>query len=200
MNDMDLDASTSGRENDLLDALALLVPVYGWSMLCVRKAATSLGIDATEAVSALPQTPGGLVEAYFMRLDRRMAGLAGEHDLGVRISERLRSLIMLRLAEATPHKVAIGRALAVLAHPQNFGRGLRITARTVDEMWHLAGDRSADISWYTKRAILAGIWTSVVVRWLSDRSDDITATVDYLDRRLADVARISKLRAKRKTV
>ena len=34
------------------------------------------------------------------------------------------------------------------------------TARTVDAIWHAAGDRSADFSWYTKRAILAAVYAA----------------------------------------
>ena len=30
----------------------------------------------------------------------------------------------------------------------------------VDDIWYWAGDRSTDFNWYTKRALLAGIYTS----------------------------------------
>jgi ubiquinone biosynthesis protein COQ9 len=33
-------------------------------------------------------------------------------------------------------------------------------ARLVDEMWFLAGDKSVDFSWYTKRATLSAVYAS----------------------------------------
>ena len=69
-----------------------------------------------------------------------------------------------------------------------------ITARTVDAIWHAAGDRSADFSWYTKRAILTGVYAATVLYWLRDTSDDDTATLGFLDRRLAGVGHIGSLR------
>ncbi len=85
-------------------------------------------------------------------------------------------------------------ALAVLAWPRNALVAAACTARTVDAIWHTAGDRSADFSWYTKRAILAGVYTATLLFWLRDDSADDAASLEFLDRRLADVNRIGGLR------
>ena len=69
-----------------------------------------------------------------------------------------------------------------------------MTSRSVDAIWHAAGDRSADFSWYTKRAILAAVWTSTLLYWLRDTSEDDAATLAFLDRRLAGVGRIGSVR------
>ena len=68
------------------------------------------------------------------------------------------------------------------------------TARTVDAIWQAAGDRSADLSWYTKRAILAAVYGATLLYWLRDSSDDDAATFRFLDRRLAGVGRIGSAR------
>jgi ubiquinone biosynthesis protein COQ9 len=69
-----------------------------------------------------------------------------------------------------------------------------MTARTVDAIWHAAGDRSTDFSWYTKRAILGAVWAATLLYWLRDTSEDDAATLAFLDRRLAGVARFGSLR------
>ena len=81
----------------------------------------------------------------------------------------------------------------VLALPGNTKAAAVTMARTVDAIWHAAGDRSADFSWYTKRAILASVYSATLLFWLGDRSADGAATLAFLDRRLAGVARIGKL-------
>ena len=91
---------------------------------------------------------------------------------------------------------AVRRALAVLALPGNAAVAAACTARSVDAIWQAAGDRAADFSWYTKRAILAGVYTATVLFWLRDDGTDDAATLAFLDRRLADVRRIGGLRGR----
>ena len=47
--------------------------------------------------------------------------------------------------------------------------------RTVDLMWSAAGDEARDASYYTKRSLLAAVWTSTFLFWLDDRSQDFGA-------------------------
>ena len=56
-----------------------------------------------------------------------------------------------------------------------------------DEIWYLAGDRTVDFSWYTKRASLAAIYASSELFMTTDKSNNFTATEEFLERRLEDV-------------
>src|ERR1700710_1085211 len=169
-------------ERDAALVAFLDAPFEGWTIAALRRAA---GPDADLLF------PGGaidMVEAYCDLGDRRMVSASAT----LRLPDRVRAVITARLADAEPHKEAIRRGVAVLAlHP---GTASRCTARTVDAIWHAAGDRSADFSWYTKRAILAAVYASTLLAWLRDDSEDDAATLAFLDRRLADVGRIGKLR------
>ena len=80
----------------------------------------------------------------------------------------------------------------MLALPTNAPAAARVLARTVDALWAAAADRSADFSWYTKRAILAAIWSSTFLYSLTDAGEDDAATLAFLDRRLADHARLHR--------
>jgi ubiquinone biosynthesis protein COQ9 len=113
-----------------------------------------------------------------------------------KVSARVRAIIALRLEQNRPYKEAIRRALAVLALPGNATVAAGCTARTVDAIWYAAGDRTANFSWYTKRAILAAVYSATVLYWLRDTSEDDAATLAFLDRRLADVGRIGRLRGR----
>jgi hypothetical protein len=50
--------------------------------------------------------------------------------------------------------------VGVLAWPGNAALAARCIGRTIDALWHAAGDRAADFSWYTKRATLAGVYAA----------------------------------------
>ena len=161
----------------------------GWTMAALRAAA---GPDAD---LLFPGGPADMVDAYVDLGDRQMVEGAAAMDLaGMRVPARVRAVIALRFRQQRDHKEAVRRALAVLALPGNAGLAVAATARTVDSIWFAAGDTSADFSWYSKRAILAGVYGATMLYWLQDYSDEDADTLAFLDRRLAGVGRITGLR------
>jgi ubiquinone biosynthesis protein COQ9 len=71
--------------------------------------------------------------------------------------------------------------------------------RTIDTIWFGIGDRSADFSFYTKRGLLAAVYSSTLLYWLEDRSEDSIDSWAFLDRRIASIMQIPKLKSRVKT-
>jgi len=185
----------SAERDAAIDALLPNVAFDGWTSRALRRALVAIGEEPEDAVLLFPDGAAGMIEAYCDLADRRMeAGAAAIDMTEMRLPARVRAVIALRLAQNRPHKEAVRRALSVLALPGNVRTGLACTARTVDAIWHAAGDRSADFSWYTKRAILTGVYVATLLFWLRDSSEDDADTLAFLDRRLAGVGRIGRMR------
>ena len=176
------------------------VPFDGWTRRALRAGLVDLGADPADAEQLFPGGGSDMIEAFCDWADRRMEHGAAELDRTLPLHQRVRAVIALRLEQNRPHKEAVRRALAWLALPGNVRLAVACTARTVDAIWHAAGDRSADFSWYTKRAILAAVYTPTVFYWLRDNGEDDAATLMFLDRRLAGVARIGQLRRRTRAV
>jgi ubiquinone biosynthesis protein COQ9 len=189
---------TADPERDaVIDALLPQVPFDGWTSKSLRQALVSIGRHPDDAPLIFPDGPGEMIEAYCTLADARMTEGAGAAGLAAyRIPQRVRAIIAIRLEQNRVNKEAIRRALAWLSIPINAPRAVRTAAATVDAIWHAAGDISTDFSWYTKRGILAGVYSTTLLYWLRDASDDDEATLNFLDRRLANVARIGGLRKK----
>ena len=140
--------------------LAMLpnVAFDGWTKRALRAGVRDAGMPADEADLLFPLGTVDMIETFCDLADRRMEEAAAALP-ETKLSARVRAVIALRLEQNRPYKEAIRRALAILALPQNARAAAACTARTVDAIWHAAGDRSADFSWYTKRAILAAIYS-----------------------------------------
>ncbi len=67
---------------------------------------------------------------------------------------------------------------------------------TADAIWHALGDTSDDINWYSKRATLAAVYSAVVLYWLGDESEGHGSSWEFLDRRVEDVMRFEKFKAR----
>lgn len=166
----------------------------GWTASALRAGLGDIGRPPEDAQLLFPGGPADLVEAYADWADRRMEEAAAGEVAELRVSQRVRAVVALRLQQAGPHKEAVRRAVALMTLPRHAAMASRMIARTVDTIWHAAGDRSADFSWYSKRAILTGVYSATVLFWLSDDSEDGAPTLAFLDRRLAEVGRIGQLR------
>ncbi|KAJ1555657.1 Ubiquinone biosynthesis protein coq9, mitochondrial, partial [Nowakowskiella sp. JEL0078] len=83
-------------------------------------------------------------------------------------------------------------AVALLALPKNIPTTMSNLHELVDEMWYLSGDRSVDMNYYSKRTLLAGVYTSTELFMTQDRSPDFQETLEFLNRRLADVGTIGR--------
>ncbi len=186
---------SAARDAALLAALPH-VATDGWTMRALRLGLRELGTDAGDA-DLFPDGAIDMIETYCDLADRRMADAAAAEGISeLRLSQRVRALIALRLRQAAGEREAVRRAVAVLSLPGNALASARTAARTADAIWYAAGDRSADISWYSKRAILIGVYGATLLRWLSDISVDDADTLAFLDRRLQGVGRIGRLRAR----
>jgi ubiquinone biosynthesis protein COQ9 len=164
----------------------------GWTVAALEAGLRSLGEEPAAHRWLFPRGPVGAVEAWIDLTDRRMEEQAALEDLAaLRTPQRIRRLIALRLTALEPHREAVRRALALLALPWNAGVGARSLARTADAVWAAAGDSSADVSWYTRRATLAGIYAATLAYWLREPGG-VPAALDFLDRRLAGLTRMQR--------
>ena len=147
---------------------------------------------SAEADLLFPAGVAQVAEASFDLMDREMLA-ATDQFRSRRISRRVRAAIMFRLEAATPHRAAIRQALAVLLVPTHARILARTLGRSVNAIWEAAGDTSTGFTFVTKRVTLAGVYISTLLFWLT-RGGNPASVEQFLDRRLAEVGRITRLR------
>jgi ubiquinone biosynthesis protein COQ9 len=186
--------------DELRAALAPLIPANavfdGWSDKALDMAASELGVPADRARLCFPGGPVDMIDAWFDAIDLAMArAFPLERISKMKIRERIRNLVLYRIEAINPHKEALRRALAILAHPQNAMTAAKLAWRAADRMWRIAGDRATDFNHYSKRGILSALYMSTMLVYLDDASDDLTTTQGFLNRRIDDVMKFEKLKA-----
>jgi len=168
----------------------------GWTSKAVDTAAQQLGIDPVQARLAMPKGQAAMIDLYIQEVDRGLeAWFTPERLAALKIREKIRALIWRRLEIMEPAREAVRRGLAILAMPQNVPLAVRISWRTADFMWRIAGDSSTDFNHYTKRMTLGAVYASTLLAWLDDRSEGWTDTAAFLDRRIDNVMKFEKWKA-----
>ena len=70
--------------------------------------------------------------------------------------------------------------------------------KIADEIWFLAGDKSTDYNYYTKRIILMNIYAITFSFFVFDNSKDLERTKKFLDKEISAVLKFGNLKNKLK--
>jgi ubiquinone biosynthesis protein COQ9 len=189
-------ASREDQRDRLLEAALVHIPFDGWSRRSLFAGARDLGIEHGLVRRLFPGGGDDLLAQLERWADRAMLARIPADLATMRIRERIAALVRTRLEILGPHREAMRRAVAARLLPSNALAGCTSLWRTVDLMWSLAGDKADDHSYYTKRSLLAAVWTSTFLFWLEDRSDRFRDSWAFLDRRIGDVMQIGALRTR----
>ena len=181
----------------MLEAALPHVPFDGWSERAPQAGEDAPGLGAGAAYRAFP---GGLADMaahasdYF---DRRMLARLDQLDLqSMKVREKVSAGVRARIEACAPYKEAHRRLLAYLALPTHKLMAARLAWETCNRIWYAAGDEATDFNYYTKRGLLFPVYTTTVLYWHGDSSEDSQDTWGYLDRRIADVMKIPGYQAR----
>jgi len=181
----------------LLEAMLPHVPFDGWTAKTLALAAKETGLDASLPARAFPGGAADALDFWVAETDRAMLRALESRDLAaMKIRERVKAAVLVRLELVAAHREAVRRALTLEALPQQGPRALKQLYRTVDAIWYAAGDTATDFNFYTKRMLLAGVYAATLLHWLDDKSEGFAATAAFLDRRLSDVMKIQQAKGK----
>ena len=180
----------------LLDAAMMHVPFDGWSETTFQAAARDAEVSQSVARAICPRGAVDLAVAFHKAGDAAMLERLSETDLSeMKFREKVTAAVRIRL-EVIEDKEAVRRGTTLFALPMYAAEGAKLIWGTCDAIWTTLGDTSDDVNWYTKRATLAGVYSSTVLYWLGDDSPDHMATWGFLDRRIENVMAIEQVKAK----
>jgi ubiquinone biosynthesis protein COQ9 len=190
-------ASREDQRDRVLEAALVHIPFDGWSRRSLFAGARDQGLDPGLVRRLFPGGGDDLLAHLERWADRRMlAGVDPDKLAAMRVRDRIATLVRTRLEALAPHREAMRRGVAARLLPGNALAGCTSIWRTADLMWSLAGDKAQDYNYYTKRSLLAAVWTSTFLFWLEDRSEGLQDSWAFLDRRIGDVMQIGGLPAR----
>ena len=179
-----------------IEVMLLHVPFDGWTETAMQRAAEELDLSASDMAELFPQGISGLIEIGSDEIDRNMAEVFMDRyadDLDkMPVHVKIRELLLIRFESLQPHKEAVRKMLVFMSKPAQAKLGSTLLYKTLDRVWRVAGDRSTDYNFYTKRATLGAVYGATLLAFLDDDTPDMQKTRAFLDRRLKDVANVPK--------
>nr|XP_010965645.1 ubiquinone biosynthesis protein COQ9, mitochondrial [Camelus bactrianus] len=180
-------------QHRILTAALEFVPAHGWTAEAIAEGAQSLGLSSA-AASMFGNDGSELILHFVTQCNARLTRVLEEEQKLVQLGQAekrktdqfLRDAVETRLRMLIPYIEHWPRALSVLMLPHNIPSSLSLLTSMVDDMWHYAGDQSTDFNWYTRRAVLAGIYNTTELVMMQDSSPDFEDTWRFLENRIKD--------------
>ena len=178
------------------------VPFDGWSWETLYFSAVEMGLIKSKKISDTEKLSIrnlfnnsliNIIQEFNIYLDNEMRGsFKKTKSQDLRIPDKIKSQIILRLKAANKFKEAVRISLGMMALPKNSKIALTMLYKTCDVIWRDCGDKSTDFSFYTKRLILSGVYSSTLSYWLNE--SDFNQVEDFLQRRLNNVSNFGKIK------
>ena len=187
--------NTLSDSDELLLAMLKHVPFDGWSWCALKSGMADLNKDPDDIEFIFAHGPIDAARHCGIYFDRIMSETLKDISIDVMpVREKIKFIIETRLELILPFKESIRCLLSFLSLPGNKSVAFQVTFKAVDEMWYLAGDQSTDYNYYSKRALLAGVYGSTILYWLSDKDDEFIATRNFLERRINNIIMIPRVK------
>ncbi|XP_055675115.1 ubiquinone biosynthesis protein COQ9, mitochondrial [Falco peregrinus] len=180
-------------QHRILTAALEFVPEHGWTAEAIAEGAKTLGLSA--AAAGMFHSDGGELILHFVsQCNTKLTELLEQEQKQVQLGEAekkstdqfLRDAVEARLRMLIPYIDKWPQALSILLLPHNIPSSLNLLTSMIDDIWQYAGDQSTDFNWYTRRAVLTGIYNTTELVMMQDSSPDFEETWRFLENRVAD--------------
>jgi len=167
---------------------------YGWSENLFDNISNESSYTCKEIYDLFPEGYLSIVQMYLEEVDEKMTKESEKINLiRLKIHERIRELCILRLNIMAKEKDLVSKTFLHLLLPHNYKFSSKKLYKTVDQIWFLAGDNSTDFNFYSKRIILASIYTSTMIHFINN--DNMDDTLFLLNKLLRKVSKIPHIKS-----
>ena len=174
------------------------VPDLGWTWDALHKAVKTTkkakSSNKEELQTIFDNKISNIIGTFNDKLDEDMHVIfntENNKDLGT--TDTIKALILSRLKASANYKSIIKTSLFFMAQPRNPYDAFNQLMKTSNRIWEIAGDTSSGGTFYSKRLILSGVYSSTLVHWLAKEDRSAKESEGFLDRRLEDVKKFGKI-------
>ncbi|XP_072947201.1 glomulin-like [Epargyreus clarus] len=166
------------------------VTKHGWSVDSLSQGAEAAGYPGISH-GLFPNGGGDLVHYFNVRCNEQLVEQMKawpKQDLKESKipAQQIEDAIMTRLQMIGPYKSTWPKAMAIQTLPNNVPNCLATLLSLVDDICYHTGDRSVDFNWYIRRVGLAGIYKASELFYLTDNTQDNSATRSFVKSRIRD--------------
>ena len=181
--------SLEKKRQELINLSKNIVNKYGWNDSLFKKISSHTRISYDELVILFPDGYKGMLKLSLDYLNFELENICCHYDfISLPTHKRIKKIIITKINLMNKNKDFYKRTFYFLLIPINYKLLTTYLYKTVNLMWYISGDNSTDFNFYTKRMILSGIYSSVILHFISN--NNLLETEKKLDNNLLKVSKI----------
>ena len=169
----------------------------GLTKNCLENISKKYGLNTDETDLLFPQGNIDLIKFALEQLNNDLEVYCRQIDLiRLPIHKRIRKVLLSKISLMNKDKPFYRSIFLNLLIPKkNFSLSSQLY-NSVDQLWFIAGDSSTDFNFYTKRLILSGIYSRVMLFFFNNNNQEELENI--LDKSLKRVSKIPEIKSKLK--
>ena len=171
------------KQDKLANLFIQEVPKFGWSretlLYCAKKQKLSTPNLALmfpsfeyDVLKHLIAQNNSLVEKNYNSFNNSR----------LKTRDKIKTIMELKFDSNAYLKDALPEMLKFLLRPGNIFMSIKMLHQNSDFIWKLAGDKSNDFNYYSKRGLLSMVYLATLIYWLNDKSNKGIGTKNFISK------------------
>lgn len=195
MKKSDINKLIGKEKTQIMEQFIKNCPFERWSENNLKISAVNCGFESGYSLILFPEGIKDFTQYFINSMNEDLLIEFNKSNEFIKTNDKITYLIELKLQKYAKIKEAIRNLLQFYVLPHNILLGQKHLWQTCDQIWYLAGDKSIDFNHYSKRLILAKIYSSTLLYWLSDESEGYKSTKLFLREQINNTKKIGKFKS-----
>jgi len=179
----------------ILNIAKKIIPKEGFNTKTFNIISKHSELDENETHLLFPKGYNDLIKFSLDQLNQDLENYCKNLELvRLPLHKRIRKILLSKILLMNKQKQFYKKIYLSLLLPKKNLSVPKQIYKSIDQIWYIAGDTSTNFNFYTKRLILAGIYSRVILYFFNN--DDQNALENILDSNLRRVSKIPELKSK----
>ena len=167
----------------------------GFNSKTFKNISKNIEIDEDEMHLLFPKGYIDIIDFSLEQLNEELEKYCKTLDLiRLPLHKRIRKILLSKILIMNKEKNFYKSLFVSILLPKKSFSIPKYLYKSIDQIWYIAGDTSVDFNFYTKRLILAGIYSRIILFFFNNNNQ--ISLEKILDTDLKRVAKIPKLKSK----
>lgn len=182
---------------EVLKFAKIFVSEKGLTKNSLENISKRYGLNINEIELLFPEGNIDLIKFTLEQLNKELEEYCKKIDLiRLPVHKRIKKVLLSKISLMNKNKLFYRSIFLNLLIPKkNFSLSNQLY-NSVDQIWFIAGDSSTDFNFYTKRLILSGIYSRVILFFFNNNNQEELENI--LDESLKRVSKIPEIKSKLK--
>ena len=171
------------KQEKLAKLFIVDVPKFGWSRETLLQCAKKLRISTSVLAKLFPSFEYDVLKFIIAQNNTQVEkNYNSFNNSRLKTRDKIKTILELKFDSNEYLKKALPEMLKFLLRPGNLLMSIKMLHENSDFIWNLAGDKSNDFSFYSKRGLLSIVYLATLIYWLNDKSTKGIGTKNFISK------------------